>query len=147
MLAREIKIETHIDAPVATVWAVLTDTAQWSSWNRILLGLEIDGTLEIGAHGRLQLELGPPLGVRTIGVKIDQCDPERELAWLGGLRAVAQGRHYFRMESDGSGTRFLHGERFSGIAVLPVWPLLEPQLTKSYTRFNRDFAERCASQS
>ncbi len=145
MLDREIQIETDIDATVANAWSVLRDTTGWSAWNRVLLGLHPQGELSVGVAGRLELELGPPLGVRSISVRVDRFEPQRELSWEGGVGGIAKGRHYFRLEASGDGTRLVHGERFSGVTVPLLWPVLRPRLQKSYERFNHSFKEHCES--
>lgn len=115
----ERRIETSIDisAPPARVWALLTDFAAMSTWNPFIKS--IAGDLVQG--GRLSVEIAPPgkSGMRfrpTILV----LRPERELRWRGRvlLPGLFDGEHYFLLEpSGGRGTRFTHGERFTGILV------------------------------
>ena len=64
------------------------------------------------------VELDKPNGERvTIKPHVIRMEPERELTWGGGIRGVFQGEHRFILEPTGSGTRLIHSEVFSGLAV------------------------------
>lgn len=116
-MKREIQHEIAIDAPPATVWAVLADTAAYAEWNPFVRRL--DGDLRVGA--KLAVEIAPP-GARAMRFKptVVAADETREVRWLGHLLmpGVFDGEHRFRLEAlPGDRTRFTQSERFSGVLV------------------------------
>jgi hypothetical protein len=117
MAEHHIETTIEIDAPVARVWALLTDFAQMSAWNPFIRS--ISGDLAQGA--RLSVHIAPPgqSGMR-FRPRILALRSERELRWLGRLfmPGLFDGEHYFVLEplSDAR-TRLTHGEHFSGLLV------------------------------
>ncbi len=55
----------------------------------------------------------------TFKPTILKTDPAKELRWLGRLlfKGIFDGEHYFLFEASGNGTRFVQGEKFSGLLV------------------------------
>jgi len=137
--------EITIDAPPSIVWKILTDTSRYAAWNPLVVRYE--GELRAGARAKLTLVLE---GRRTpkIPVRIDVFDPNVELAWTGGPRALLQGTHYFRLHDLGTKTRFVHGERFVG-ALARVLPLFGAKVMANYAALNEALkreAERVAKR-
>ncbi len=113
---RTIVTDIRIDAPVATVWRVLTDLPRHPEWNPFIR--DIRGDLRDG--GRLTVAIAPPGGKgMTFRPVVLTFAPERELRWRGRLLVpgLFDGEHWFRLEPEGAGTRFHHGEDFSGLLV------------------------------
>jgi hypothetical protein len=117
MAERRIQTQVDIEAPAAQVWALLADFPGMSFWNPFIRG--ISGRLERGA--RLAVYIAPPgkpgmrFRPRVLAVR-----PERELRWRGRLflPGLFDGEHYFLIEPLAPGrTRFVHGERFTGLLV------------------------------
>jgi hypothetical protein len=112
----ELHTEILIDAPPATVWAVLTDFADYPDWNPFLTSSM--GTLAVGE--RLVIRLAPPGGKRvTFKPTVTEVDSGRSFEWLGRLvlPGVFDGRHRFALLPEGDGTRLLQTERFAGVLV------------------------------
>ncbi|MCA9655610.1 MAG: SRPBCC domain-containing protein [Myxococcales bacterium] len=143
MLAREIRTEIEIAAPPQAVWDVLAELEHWSEWNRVVLGLRLRGPLREGTRGRLTLQLPPPVGPRSLSVELVAVRAPHELAWQGGIRGVVRGRHGFVLEPTEHGTRLVHTERFSGLAVPPVIAVLRSRLLEGYHRLNEGLRRRC----
>lgn len=144
MLDREIHTEMDIDASPAVVWDVLTALEAWSEWNPIIAGVKLSGPLREGTRGRLLLELPAPVGRRSLTVRLVIVRPQRELAWVGGMRGLMKGRHGFRLEpNDSGGTRLIHTERFSGLLAPALVRLARGQLGKGYRRLNQGLRDRC----
>jgi hypothetical protein len=114
---REIETTVEIDAPPAAVWRVLTDFPTYGEWNPFIP--TIAGNVQVGE--RLTVRLEPPGGKgMTIKPTVLAAEPERELRWKGRLviPGLFDGEHTFRIEPiDGQRSRFVHGERFTGILV------------------------------
>lgn len=115
---KHLRTEIVIAAPVETVWATLTDFASYPNWNPLITSLEGD----ISEGGKVEASI---LGM-TIKPRIQRLDANSELRWLGhaGVPGLFDGEHYFRLESRGEGsTRFVHGERFSGL-LIPIFGII-----------------------
>ena len=139
-----MQVQTFLDiaAPPARVWAVLADFAGWDRWNPVLT--RVRGRLEVGAHVRFRVATprGPAL---PISAEIVIVEPGRDLTWIGPaaprwLRKVVAGEHWFRLTPIATGTRFDHGERFTGAALPARWDRFEQMLTASYDAMNRALA-------
>lgn len=131
-------LATHvdIDAPPERVWAVLTDFEQHPRWNPFIR--HISGAVEKGA--RLHVVLGPPDSKpMTFKPTVTRAEPARALSWLGTLVAkwVFAGEHTFRLEplADG-GTRFHHGETFSGLLVPFLRKSLDTDTRRGFEAMN-----------
>ncbi len=122
-MAHELRTEIEIDAPPATVWAILSDLAAYPDWNPFITSSE--GTLAVGEQlvNRLEPPGGKPL---TFKPTVTEVRPGLSLEWLGRLvlPGVFDGRHRFEVVAEGDRTRLLHSERFTGMLV----PLLRKSL-------------------
>ncbi len=143
MFEREIHTEIEIAAAPSAVWDVLSAIDSWSEWNPVIGGVRLDGPLREGTPGRLMLLLPQPVGKRTIAVRLVTVRPQEELAWQGGIPGVMEGRHGFRIEPHGEGTRLVHTEVFSGVLAPVVVRLIRGQLGKGYRRLNQGLRDRC----
>jgi hypothetical protein len=129
-----IHTEIEIDAPVASVWAVLSDFDAYPDWNPFLPRLEVHGPLAAGT--RLKVRLAAPGGKPvTLRPKLLSVDAPHELRWLGrlGVPGIFDGEHRFELTAtDAGGTRFVQAESFHGILV--------PRLRKTRSRAAEGFA-------
>jgi hypothetical protein len=130
---REIRTTVEIDAPPAAVWRVLTDFPAYGDWNPFIRS--IAGAAQEGE--RLTVRLEPPDGKgMTITPTVLAVEPDRELKWKGRLLVpgLFDGVHTLRIEPlDGERSRFVHGERFTGILV----GLVKGVLAKTETGFEQ----------
>ncbi|MGH1436190.1 MAG: SRPBCC family protein [Lewinella sp.] len=104
-----------IDAPIATVWAILMDQEAYPQWNPFIQKLQGDLTPGNTIKATIQAP-GQKAMTFTPVVKTNQ--PEREFRWLGHLffPGLFDGEHYFLLKDLGGGqTKFIHSEQFSGI--------------------------------
>ena len=114
---QEIETSIRIDAPPSRVWQVLTSFNAFPDWNPFIRA--VSGPLREGA--RLSIQVAPP-GRATLNFRptLLVVKPDQELRWLGSLLipGLFSGEHYFLLRAEeGNGTRFIHGERFSGLLV------------------------------
>jgi hypothetical protein len=114
----EIRTEIEIDAPPRRVWSELADVSAHQHWNPFIT--RFAGELREGA--RLAVTIHPPGGkAMSFSPIVLTVQPDRELRWRGRVLfpGVFDGEHYFRIKPLESGrrSRFVHGERFSGVLV------------------------------
>ena len=75
-----------------------------------------------------------------------RAEPNRELRWIGHLLmpGLFDGEHYFLIEGhDGNETRFVQGERFTGVLV-PLMGLLGlfPKTIRGFEEMNEALKSR-----
>jgi hypothetical protein len=102
---------TTIDAPVETVWAVLSDLTRYGDWNPVLK--IVDGTAALGnviTMRGLDEELSPS----NFEATISSFSAPNVLAWEVGDRNALHGLHRFEISANGAGTSFVNDETFSG---------------------------------
>jgi hypothetical protein len=134
----EIRTELHIPAPPDAVFDVMKDLSAWPTWNPNVA--RIDGRGAVGETLALYLARAPGKKPVRVAATITQFDPGYGVEWRGGfpgVPALLDIHHYFRIEPDGEGTRFIHGERFEGLLIKLLWPLIEPRVRPNYEKTNR----------
>jgi hypothetical protein len=127
---RKIAVTTEIAAPVEVVWAQLTDTAAFPSWNPFIR--EFAGDLAVGA--KLQVRIAPPESKgMTFRPTVTVVEEGHRLEWLGRvvLPGIFDGRHSFTLEATPTGTRLTQAETFTGMLV----PVLASTLAKTEAGF------------
>ena len=117
IMNREIKTEVVIDAPLKSVWSILSDGSRYSEWNPFIISMEG----EVASGNRLTniMQTGPEKTM-TFKPKILVAEPDRELRWIGRvlMPGIFDGEHYFQLHDEGGQTRLVHGEKFRGIGLL-----------------------------
>lgn len=144
-MKKTIHTEITINAPIETVWAILTDFPAYPQWNSFVI--EISGKLVAGEH--LHVCVQPKEG-RTMRFKprIIVYQAPQELRWLGSLplRGLFDGEHFFQLDALSEGvTRLAHGEHFSGIFVGLMAKSLERQTLPAFEQMNRELKQRAES--
>lgn len=106
-----------IPTPPVIVWATLTDTGRYGSWNPFIR--EFTGDLRPGA--KIRVRISPPGGrAMSFTATMTAVDEGRRLEWSGhlGVPGLFDGRHSFTLETvDVDSTRLTQAERFSGCLV------------------------------
>ena len=143
---RRISVTTEINAPAEVVWAQLTDTAAFASWNPFMPSLS--GSLVEGA--RLEVRITPP-GAKgmTFRPTVTAVEEGRRLEWLGRflVRGLFDGRHAFVLSPTATGCELTQEETFTGVLV----PVLASTLAKTEEGFRqmnealKERAERVAA--
>jgi uncharacterized membrane protein len=101
------RVSATIDAPADTTFAILSDVADWPSWQRSVSSVEVDRTVGLGATFRWK-----SAGSRIVST-IELFEPPHAIGWRGravGMRAV----HIWRFTPAGSATRVETEESFEG---------------------------------
>jgi len=114
---RHISATVDLDAPPDRVWAVLTDTAKYSTWNPFIT--KLGGTLAVGQ--KLDIRIAPP-GSKPMSFRptVTDVQPAHRLAWLGhlGFPGLFDGAHTFTLTPIANGrTQLVQTENFSGVLV------------------------------
>jgi len=114
----ENKNEIVIAAPVDTVWNILVDLDQYSTWNPLLY--RASGKVEVGetvvVYGKTATK------DMKFTCKVTRVEPLREFAWRFPVihPILFRGEHIFRIEPLGQdGTKFIDREWFKGL-LLPT---------------------------
>jgi hypothetical protein len=137
--------EREIDAPPATVWAILTDFPNQPSWNPSIISIEAEGPLAAGSRLTFvgpRNDRGATMRFRPV---VLAAEPARELRWLGhlGVRGILDGEHVFRLEPlAGPRTRFVQEEHFRGVLVPFLRKKLERDTRRGFEAMNDALAER-----
>ena len=138
---REIVTETHLRVPPDAAWQVLVDAPGHAGWNPFIT--EMAGEMYTGERIRITLQPpgGKPLRLRP---RLLAVQSGRELRWRGSVivPGLFDGEHYFLLEPDGTGTRFIHGERFTGILVPLLWRSVEAPTRRGFEAMNAALAAR-----
>jgi hypothetical protein len=133
---KEVHTEIAIAADKQRVWSVLANFAAYSDWNPFLRS--VAATPQIGAPVALTVVIGR----RTLHLDASMLryTPEREVRWAGPisrlLGIVFRGEHYFLIEEMSSGVRFVHGERFDGLAIPLMHGWIDRNLAPAYEAMN-----------
>lgn len=139
---RTLETEIIIDAPVETVWDILTDFPRYPEWNPFIKSIE--GKPETGS--KLKVVIQPPDSKpMTFRPTCLESDANRTFRWLGhlGFKGIFDGEHIFQLEKmDSNCTRFIHKESFNGILVPLLWKQLDSGTRKGFVRMNEELKER-----
>lgn len=137
------RVSTSIDiaAPPERVWQVLTDLPAHAEWNPFIQS--ISGELRTGA--KLSIHVRPPGGKgMRFRPTVLAARENRELRWRGRLLVpgLFDGEHFFELEPIEGGTRFHHGERFSGLFVAMMGASSFQQIEAGFTAMNEALKKR-----
>lgn len=120
---RRVETSVSIAADPGEVWAVLTGFADYPQWSPTLR--RITGTPVVGGH--LTVTAAAPGGrAVTFRPVVLAVETARVLRWRARLLlpGLLTGVHEFVLEPEDGGTRLVHADTFSGIAVAPLGGLI-----------------------
>ncbi len=134
MPSRHLVFEIEVPAPIEDVWKLLMDFDAYPEWNSM-----------ISFKGKPAPGKKVPMKVSIMDRKIVtpvtflRMDKNTELAWVGGIRGLFIGEHYFQLKKiDDNSCLLIQGEKFKGLMVGLSWPILNKTLEKVYTETNDD---------
>lgn len=115
-----------IDAPPATVWAVLTDGEGYEHWNPFVTSV----TGDLAEDSRPRITVAPP-GRRAMTFRplVTHAVPDTRLRWIGtlGFRGLCDAEHEFILSpTPVGGTMLVQRETFRGLLVPLLGGMLEP---------------------
>jgi hypothetical protein len=113
----ELRTEVEINAPIAQVYAVLTDLPSYHEWNPFLTA--VSGELSVGK--KLSLEMSLPEGkTYLLEPLLTQVTENAELRWRGrfGFPALLEVEHFLLLSERAERvTRVVQGQNFSGFLL------------------------------
>ena len=143
---KNIQTEILILADTAKVWDVLMNFDSYPKWNPFITS--ISGERKLG--NRLTVSINPPGGKgMTFKPNILTLEANKEFRWKGklGINGIFDGEHYFILESvDKDITKFIHGEKFSGLLVPLVCKMLD-KTQKGFQLMNESIKNKCERKS
>ena len=145
--SKSIHTQIEIDAPASAVWEVLSNTANYPSWNPFVK--KISGDLVEGNHlsVTIQPEGKSPMDFAPVVLAAEE---NRELRWVGhlGFKGVFDGEHYYIMEETADGkTLFRHGETFSGMLAYVLFALIGEDTETGFRAMNDALKARVEGKS
>jgi hypothetical protein len=142
---KNIQTEILILADTAKVWDVLMNFDSYPKWNPFITS--ISGERKLG--NRLTVSINPPGGKgMTFKPNILTLEANKEFRWKGklGINGIFDGEHYFILESvDKDITKFIHGEKFSGLLVPLVCKMLD-KTQKGFQLMNESIKKECEKE-
>jgi hypothetical protein len=142
---KNIQTEILILADTAKVWDVLMNFDSYPKWNPFITS--ISGERKLG--NRLTVSINPPGGKgMTFKPNILTLEANKEFRWKGklGINGIFDGEHYFILESvDKDITKFIHGEKFSGLLVPLVGKMLD-KTKKGFQLMNESIKKECEKE-
>ncbi len=114
---KKITTEIIINAEPKKVWSVLTDFEKYPSWNPFVR--YIHGDKKVGSNLTVVLQQ-PGSKKMTFKPVVLEYRENEEFRWKGKLfvKGLFDGEHFFILSKYEDGkTKFVHGEKFSGILV------------------------------
>jgi len=122
---KQFETEILINVSPKKVWKVLIDFENYPKWNPFIKS--ISGEQEVGK--KINVFLQPPDGKgMTFKPIVLTFKENTEFRWIGklGMKGIFDGEHYFKLNDCGNNqTKFIHGEKFSGILVSLMAKVLE----------------------
>ncbi|UXP33067.1 SRPBCC domain-containing protein [Reichenbachiella agarivorans] len=134
-------IETNIliKAPIEVLWKAFMLFSAYPDWNTVMT---VSGEAELG--NRLHVNVSLNGKASSFKPKVSLIEDERKFEWKGswGHGRLFSGTHYFHFYPEGEGqTRFIHGERFSGIFSRAILKKIGKSTEEGFVAFNRALKE------
>ena len=117
-------VDVHIEAPIETVWSVLSDFEKWPTWNKSVSKMRVVGLVKAGTSFEWKAD-----GWKIVS-RLEEVNPPKRIAWSGrtfGIRA----RHVWDLAVIGSGTQILTVESFEGPVARLFRGFVRKMLAKS----------------
>ncbi len=126
-------VSAPIHATPEAVWAILTDGANWTTWNPTIEKFE--GSITPGGKLKVYAKLSPG---RAFPVRVSEFTPPQRMVWTGGMPlGLFKGVRTYTLTPTAGGVEFAMREEFSG--------LLAPLITRSIPDLQPSFDEFAAA--
>ena len=142
---KQISTEIEINAPIETVWTILTDFDKYPEWNPFIKSVEGEVKEGLVFKVKLQQPGSKPMLFKPKCIKLEK---NKEFRWLGHLLfpGIFDGEHIFQLESlDTNKTKFTQSEHFKGLLVPLFWGQLDTKTRKGFELMNEKLKELAES--
>ncbi|MCJ2124175.1 SRPBCC domain-containing protein [Methylobacterium sp. J-077] len=129
----QISTELSIPGRAEEVWAVLIDLPSYPRWNPFIR--KVGGKLVEGAAWKAELTVDGRVFL-SVPIVITELSHGTRLTWRGGPSKLMTGTHSFGVTEASGVVTLEQSERFSGVLVPVVFPLLRTPLTRRFTEMN-----------
>ena len=128
---KTFEVSTSIEATPETIWAILTDAPQYTTWNTTVD--KVEGRIAPGEKVTVHAKLSPG---RAFPVKVTEFVPAKKMSWTGGMPfGLFKGERTFTLTPLANGlVEFRMREVFGGLFA----PLIErsiPDLQPAFDEF------------
>lgn len=147
---RTIAASATIDAPLARVWAVLSDLSSYPAWSPFVVA--VDGPLAVGTPVTLHVAMTPGRKPLRQVETVSKVDPpgagadRAELSWgtVMGHPTLLRAERYQRLTALGPGqTRYETADEFEGLLVPIVFALYGASIQRGFDETARALKARC----
>ncbi len=140
-----IQTEIVIDSAPDQVWQVLTATAEYPAWNPMIARL----TGELREGNVIAFTAGAGSDSMTFHPRILRVRTAQELRWKGSvlIPGLFDGEHRFLLDKQGSQTRLMQSEQFSGLLVGRLTRGILRQTADQMTAMNKALKQRCEQRA
>ncbi len=129
-MAMRYRVSRRIEAPISTVWALLTDATSYAEWNRAVISIE--GPIEQGRTVSLTSIVNPE---RSFKLKVIELVSPNRMVWSDGMPlGLFRGDRIYELVEQQGVTTFSMTEEYTG----PLAPLITktiPDMTESFDQF------------
>lgn len=137
-----ISTSINIKASASNVWRILTNFAEYPTWNPFIKSIE--GKLELGE--KLKVTICPP-GIKpmTFHPKIISYKENHHLTWQGHLiiPGLFDGEHSFEIYKKSGGViQFIQKESFTGLLVPFLSKNLDTNVQQGFKLMNKALKEK-----
>lgn len=145
---KHLQTEIIIDAPAQLIWDHLMDFDSYHQWNPFIQSIVSSGQLAVGSRLTNRIKAGDNKA-QTFKPVVKALKPAKEFRWLGslGIKGIFDGEHYFLLEEvTPTQTRFIHGEKFSGILRGLIMNMIGEDTKQSFEAMNQALKKRCENE-
>lgn len=136
----DYKVGIAINASPETIWAVLTNAADYPNWNSTIDSIE--GTIALDEKIKLHAKISPK---RAFKLKVSEFSPSTKMVWSDG-NAMFKGVRTYTLEAMGNDTTvFTMHEVFTG-AMLPMIKSSLPDFTNDFEAFAADLKRKAEAK-
>ena len=112
---KSVEARLLIEAPPKVIWAMLTDTGNYATWNPIFVG--VSGDMRPG--GELALDMKLENGqLSQITVTVDAMIENQSIQQSAGVPGILTAHHEWSLEPAKEGTLVVQRETYRGVGVL-----------------------------
>ena len=130
-----------IQASAETVWAILTNVAQYVEWDPTLIKME--GTIALNQQLTIYSKLAPN---RAFTPKVVTFEAPNRMVWSSGMPfGLFKGERTFVLTPTQGGVRFMMNEAFTGPMMAMIGSSI-PDMTEPFKQFATALKARAESR-